>query len=100
MIEIIQTDFSPNNDGLNDLLTINYKMSNPGNSISIYAFNFNGMMVRKIVDNQLCGTSGTFIWDGLNQHKQRVNPGVYIIFAEILDLRGKQMKFKKAIALD
>ena len=100
MIEIIHTYFSPNNDGLNDLLTINYKMPNPGNSISIYAFNFNGMMVRKIVDNQLCGTSGTFIWDGLNQHKQRVNSGVYIIFAEILDLRCKQMKFKKAIAVE
>jgi len=100
LIEIIQTDFSPNNDGLNDLLTINYKMPNPGNSISIYAFNFNGMMVRKIVDNQLCGTSGTFIWDGLNQYKQRVNSGVYIIFAEILDLRCKQMKFKKAIAVE
>ena len=100
LIEIIQTDFSPNNDGLNDLLTINYKMPNPGNSISIYAFNFNGMMIRKIADNQLCGTSGTFIWDGLNQHKQRVNSGVYIIFAEILDLRGKQMKFKKAIAVE
>ena len=100
MIEIIQTDFSPNNDGINDFININYKMSNPGNSISIYAFNFNGMMIRKIADNQLCGTSGTFIWDGLNQHKQKVNSGIYIILAEVLDLRGKQMRFKKAIAVE
>lgn len=100
MIEIIQTDFSPNNDAINDFLTINYNMLNPGNSISIYAFNFNGMMIRKIADNQLCGTRGTFIWDGLNQNKQKVNTGIYIILAEVLDLRGKQMKFKKAIAVE
>ncbi len=100
IIEIPQTDFSPNNDGINDLLTIAYKMSNPGNSISIYAFNFNGMMIRKIADNQLCGTSGTFIWNGLDQNKQRVASGIYLIFIEILDLRGKLMKFKKAIAVE
>jgi hypothetical protein len=100
MIDIYQTDFSPNNDGINDFLTINYKMPNPGNSISIYAFNFNGMMIRKIADNQLCGTSGSFIWDGLAQDKHKVNSGIYLIFAEILDLRGNQMKFKKAIAVE
>jgi hypothetical protein len=100
IIEIPQTDFSPNNDGVNDLLTIAYKMSNPGNSISIYAFNFNGMMIRKIADNQLCGTNGTFIWNGLDQNKLRVASGIYLIFIEILDLRGKLMKFKKAIAVE
>ena len=100
IIEIPQTDFSPNNDGINDLLTIAYKMSNPGNSISIYAFNFNGMMIRKIADNQLCGTNGTFIWNGLDQNKLRVASGIYLIFIEILDLRGKLMKFKKAIAVE
>jgi hypothetical protein len=100
IIEIDQSDFSPNNDGVNDFLTINYKMPNPGNSISIYAFNFNGMMIRKIADNQLCGTSGRFIWDGLNLDKQKVTSGIYFIFAEILDLRGKLMKFKKAIAIE
>ena len=100
MIEIAQTDFSPNNDGINDVLTITYKMPNPGNSISIYAFNFNGMMIRKIADNQLCGTSGTFIWNGLDQNKQRVPSGIYLIFTETLDLRGKLLKFKKAIALE
>jgi hypothetical protein len=100
IIEIPQTDFSPNNDGINDLLTIAYKMSNPGNSISIYAFNFNGMMIRKIADNQLCGTNGTFIWNGLDQNKQRVASGIYLIFIEIIDLRGKLMKFKKAIAVE
>ena len=100
MIEIPQTDFSPNNDGINDLLTIAYKMSNPGNSISIYAFNFNGMMIRKIADNQLCGTNGTFIWNGVDQNKLRVASGIYLIFIEILDLRGKLMKFKKAIAVE
>jgi len=100
IIEIPQTDFSPNNDGINDLLTIAYKMSNPGNSISIYAFNFNGMMIRKIADNQLCGTNGTFIWNGLDQNKLRVASGIYLIFIEILDLRGRLMKFKKAIAVE
>ena len=100
IIEISQSDFSPNNDGINDLLTIAYNMSNPGNSISIYAFNFNGMMIRKIADNQLCGTNGTFIWNGLDQNKLRVASGIYLIFIEILDLRGKLMKFKKAIAVE
>ena len=100
MIDISQGYFSPNNDGMNDFLTISYNMPNPGNSITIYAFNFNGMMIRKIADNQLCGTTGTFIWDGLDQDKIKSSSGIYFIFAEILDLRGKLMKFKKVVALE
>lgn len=100
MIEISQTDISPDNDGINDFLSIAFNMPNPGNSISIYVFNFNGMMVRKIITNQLCGTRGTFIWDGLSQDKQKVTAGIYLIFIEILDLRGKLMKVKKAIAVE
>lgn len=99
-ITIAQQYFSPNNDGSEDVLSITYQFSTPGNLISIYIFSFNGLLVNKIVDNQLCGTSGTFIWNGLDQQKGKVKRGIYIIVAESFDLRGKPRKFKQAVAVE
>lgn len=98
-INIQPAYFSPNNDGQNDILSIQYNFLVPGNMISVYAFDQHGMLIQKIADNQLCGTSGTFIWDGFDNKKQRASPGIYIILSETLNMLGKRMRFKKAVVV-
>ena len=98
-INIQPAYFSPNNDGQNDVLSIEYNFESPGNMISIFAFDQNGMLIQKIADNLLCGIGGAFVWDGFDSKRQRTPPGIYIILSETLDMRGKRMRFKKAVGL-
>jgi hypothetical protein len=98
-ILISPENFSPNNDGIADIISIQYKFPTPENLVSIYAFDFNGSMVKKIIDNQLCGTSGMYFWDGLDQNRRKVRPGFYIIFTEAIDLSGNRKVIKKMIGV-
>ncbi len=88
---------SPNNDGINDNAIIHYSFAESGNVCSIMIFNDAGTPVRKLAENQLCGTSGYFVWDGLNDKNQRLTNGVYIIYIELYNLQGKTQKIKKVI---
>lgn len=89
---------SPNNDGIDDQLLIQYQMSQPGYMCSVYLFGLNGNLITKMIDNQLLGTSGSIIWNGL--HQERILPsGQYIIYVEAFHLTGKTIKEKMLIAI-
>ena len=89
---------SPNNDGVDDQLLIQYQLNQPGYMCSAYLFGLNGNMIMKIIDNQLLGTSGSIIWSGL--HQQQILPsGQYIILIEAFHLNGKTIREKMLIAI-
>ena len=56
--------FSPDNDGFDDVVNINYKLDSPGYTGSIIIFDAQGRLVKQLVNNELFGTSGTYSWDG------------------------------------
>ena len=89
---------SPNNDGLDDHLLIQYQVKQPGYMCSIYLFGLDGNLMLKIIDNQLLGTSGSFIWDGLNQ-QHMLPSGQYIILVEAFHLNAKTIREKILIAI-
>jgi len=87
--------FSPDNDGYQDVLNINYKFETNGTSASISIYDSQGRMVRQLLNNKLLGMEGTFSWDGRTDDNQRVSVGIYIVFFEAFDLNGNVKKFKK-----
>lgn len=91
--------FSPDGDGYNDFLMINYAFPTAGYVCNITAFDGAGRPVKYIVRNGLCGTSGFFKWDGLNEKNQKLPIGIYIIYTEIFNLQGKTKHFKQAVTL-
>jgi len=91
--------FSPDNDGVDDVATINYQFDQPGYVCNITLFNANGAPVRFLVRNGLCGVKGYFRWDGLDEKHHRLNIGIYVIVAEVFNLKGKTRRFKKVIVL-
>ncbi len=99
-IRILPYYFSPDNDGVDDYLTIQYNFLVPDNLMSVYVFDQNGVMVTKAIDNQLCGTTGNLFWDGLDNKKRRVSPGLYIILVESMDLKGGRLRIKKGIVVN
>jgi hypothetical protein len=91
--------FSPDNDGFNDFVTISYQMTAPAFVANVTIFDASGRPVRYLVKNSTLGLQGSFRWDGLDDNFQRLPVGIYIVFTEIFNLRGKTKKFKNVVTL-
>ncbi len=91
--------FSPDNDGRDDVATINYNFPEPGYVCNITIFDAVGRRVRDLQRNALCGIKGFYRWDGLDEKNQKLPVGIYVIYTEIFNLQGKTKKFKKTVVL-
>jgi hypothetical protein len=81
--------FSPDMDGYQDFLFLNYHLPGPGFIGSISIFNIYGLMVRKLANNIIWGTSGSFRWDGLDDNMHPLPTGHYIIYVELFQSDGR-----------
>jgi hypothetical protein len=99
MVEVAPKVFSPDNDGYEDIATISYQLSESGYVANILIFDVSGRLVRSLVKNGMLGLKGSWNWDGLDEKKQRLPMGSYIIFTELFNLQGKKLQFKKVIVL-
>jgi hypothetical protein len=91
--------FSPDNDGYNDVLNVNYKFESPGYTANITIYDSQGRLVKYLVQNSLLGTEGTFSWDGRTEDNQKANIGIYIVYFEAFDMNGNVKKYKKSAVL-
>jgi Lamin Tail Domain len=98
-IEITPKVFSPDNDGRDDIATIQYKTTEPGYVANITIYDANGRPVRNLVKNAMLGLQGYWIWDGLDDKKLKLPVGSYILFTEIYNLNGKKEIFKNVVVL-
>jgi len=95
MVSILPEIFSPDNDGVDDILIINYHLETPGYVGSVTIFDANGRIVRNLVQNELLAAVGTFSWDGLNNNREKARIGMYIVYFEVFDLQGNVSGVKK-----
>ena len=98
-IEIIPKVFSPDNDGRDDIATVQYKIDEPGYVANITIFDAAGRPVRNLVRNGTLGLTGYWNWDGLDNKGLKLPVGTYILFTEIFNLQGKKQKFKNTVVL-
>lgn len=91
--------FSPDNDGFDDVATLNYKFAQTGNVATVTIFDAGGRPVRYLERNSLTGTEGFFRWDGLNDKHQQLPQGIYIFYIEVFNTSGNKQQFKQTIVL-
>ena len=91
--------FSPDNDGRDDIATVQYAVTEPGYIANVTIFDAAGRPVRNLVRNGTLGLSGYWNWDGLDDKGLKLPVGTYIIFSEIFNLQGKKQKFKNTVVL-
>jgi flagellar hook assembly protein FlgD len=91
--------FSPDNDGRDDIATIQYKTTEPGYVASITIFDAAGRPVRYLVKNGTLSLEGYWTWDGLDDKRMKLPVGTYIIFTEIFNLSGRKQSFKNVVVL-
>jgi hypothetical protein len=91
---------SPNNDGIDDILTISYHFDNAlyltGN---IRIFNQSGILCKFLVNNEYLPASGIFYWDGFFDNGMRCPSDTYILIFDVLSLNGKQIRLKKSFCV-
>lgn len=97
-IKLSPVVISPNNDGLNDFLSLYYSFPENGNLLTANLFNMAGVLLGKIINNMLCGTTGILHWNGTINNKY-LHAGTYILLIDVLGKQGKSMKIKKMLAV-
>lgn len=98
-ISVEPSVFSPDSDGYNDYLLIKYKLPAPGYLCNMTLFSSNGIPIRYLVRNGLCGSEGYYKWDGLNENGSKVRMGSYILLAELFNVNGHTMKSKHVVTV-
>lgn len=86
--------FSPDNDGIQDVVNFNYVMPSAGFVGTITIYDKQGRLIRTLVNNELLANRGSFIWNGLNDEDQKARIGVYLVVFEIFDKEGNQETYK------
>ncbi len=91
--------FSPDNDGYNDFVQVFYDFDEPGYIANVIVFDSQGRRVRYLNNNELLGTTGSFIWDGENDAGEKASIGIYVFFIEVFNTRGEVNGYKKTCVL-
>lgn len=98
-MEVFPKVFSPDNDGRDDIVTIQYQVTEPGYVANVTIFDASGRPVKSLVKNGLLGLTGSWTWDGLDDKKLKLPVGTYILYTEIFNLNGKKEVFKNVVVL-
>lgn len=86
--------FSPDQDGFQDVLEIQYSTDQAGYLAQLRIFDAQGRQVRRLDDLELLAGSGSFLWDGTTDSDERARIGIYVLFAEIFTPEGDTIKEK------
>lgn len=93
----VEPIFSPDNDGLQDVIQFFYTMSEPGMIATVRIFDDQGRLIREVAKSELLGLSGTLSWDGVNDNNTKSGLGVYLAVIEAFSVNGVT-KFAKRVA--
>ncbi len=88
---------SPDNDGFEDVLQINYEFVEPGYLGTFTIFDDRGRLIRVLMKNELLGKQGSFTWDGLRDDGTKASIGTYVGVFETFSIQGALMFTKKKV---
>lgn len=99
-VSVNPNPFSPDGDGFEDFVSINYTLDQPDYLLRIRIFDRYGREVRELVNGKAAGFTGSIIWDGLKDDGGPNRVGIYILFFEAYDsANGKNRTFKETVVL-
>lgn len=92
--------FSPDGDGREDNLFINYKLDQPDYLLNVRIFDRYGRLVRELADGKQAGYEGSLQWNGKTDDGNRNRVGIYIIlFKAYNSNNGSDQTFKEVVVL-
>ena len=79
---------------MQDLLHLNYQLTQDGFTVYADVFNANGVHQRQLLNGELVGTDGVITWNGLSDKGTLCNVGVYVLFVEAIHPSGNRIQKK------
>jgi len=92
---INQEVFSPDGDGYQDFLLIDYDLDAPGYIANVRIFDTRGRQVKELINNQFLQPRGFFRWNGDTDEGEKARIGIYIVRVELFDVNGKVTRCKQ-----
>lgn len=94
VMELQPKTISPDGDGYEDVMNINYLLNENGYTGTLTIFNAAGKLVKQLIKNNILGASGTYTWDGTTDDGQKAPVGLYVFYLEIFNLKGEVKAYK------
>ncbi|MFP4690534.1 MAG: lamin tail domain-containing protein [Bacteroidales bacterium] len=99
VFELSSPLFAPDGSGTDDVVQILYRMEEPGYVANVLVFDRFGREVKQLVNGEAMAVEGAFTWDGTTNHGQRASLGMYVVFLEVFNARGKVQTAKLPVVL-
>ena len=90
--------FSPNGDGFEDMLQLNYQFAEHPGPVTVNIYNERGSLVKELLNNQTLDTKGELLWDGLDHNNQKLPLGIYHVVTNITNSQGESQTFLHSCA--
>ena len=91
--------FSPDGDGYQDVLNIEYAFQESGLYANLWILDRRGQLVRRLANNELLSLEGNYFWNGLDDEGHKMGLGLYVIYLEVFDSQGSVRVYKEPISL-
>ncbi len=88
---------SPDNDGYQDVLQINYRTTEPGSVITFTIYDEAGREIKKIEQSELAGNEGFFVWEGTNEEGFKASIGIYMGVMELFNVKSGTTIVKRKV---
>lgn len=88
--------FSPDGDGHEDFTQISYGVPSRAALLRIRIFDAKGRLMRTLINGEPTGARGSVVWDGMNDSRDKVRMGIYVVLLEALDAGGATIHSVKA----
>jgi len=94
---VLTPEISPDGDGFQDALIIDYQTSNPGFLANIRIYDARGRLIKKLNQQTLIATEGSLKWDGSTDDNEKASIGIYVLVAEFIHPDGRVQTDKETI---
>lgn len=92
--------FSPDGDGFDDHLFLNYTLDEPDYLLRVRIFDRHGRLVRTLADGRPAGLTGILTWDGRRDNGMENRVGIYIVLFEAYNsVSGRTKTFRETVVL-
>lgn len=99
VFDIPNATFSPDGDGFEDFLLVNYLNDKPGYTANIRVFDANGRLVKDLAKNELLAVQGSIKWDGVTDEQIKARIGIYVLWIELFHPDGDIQHFKESVVV-
>ena len=98
-IEINPKVFSPNNDGIDDVVEICFNFEGSDILVNSCVFNKEGFPIKYLLKNEYVSPSYCVFWDGIGDRGTPVPAGSYILVVDIHNTSGKTERFRTVLSV-